>query len=370
MNKISICHLTSAHERYDPRIFYKQCCSLTKTYDVSLVVSDTFGYEKKNQVNIIDLNIKKKNKLSRFYILISMIFFILKNNIRIFHLHDPELLFAIPFIKLKKAKVCFDFHEDIKKQFDVRNYLNFFQKKIFKLFYVIIEKILLNFIDLIIVATDEIKNNYLEKKNLIIINNYPKFIQFSQQQNTITKNNILYLGVITKERGVVKIIDALSNVDKKINFHILGKCYDKKIEDEILNHKNSHRIKMHGWVDPSKLSNFTNSCFVGTALLQPMSNYLESNPTKIYDYAMFGLPILASNFDYWKKNFKEFKSINFINPGNENEIASKINFFYENQNILIKEAKKNTDLVKKKFNWFNEEKKLINGYSIYLNEKF
>ena len=57
-----ITHLTSAHPRYDTRIFIKMCSSLAKkeNYRVSLVVADGKGDESKNSVNIIDVGVVAK----------------------------------------------------------------------------------------------------------------------------------------------------------------------------------------------------------------------------------------------------------------------------------------------------------------------
>ena len=51
---MKITHLTSAHPRYDTRIFIKMCSSLAKikNYKVSLVVADGKGDEIKNGVEI------------------------------------------------------------------------------------------------------------------------------------------------------------------------------------------------------------------------------------------------------------------------------------------------------------------------------
>jgi len=50
---VKITHLTSAHPRYDTRIFIKECSSLAKieNYEVSLIVADNKGDETKNGVN-------------------------------------------------------------------------------------------------------------------------------------------------------------------------------------------------------------------------------------------------------------------------------------------------------------------------------
>ena len=59
-----IAHLTSVHPRYDTRIFYKMCKSLTKKYEVNLVVADGKGDEKKDNIRIFDIG-KAKNREER-----------------------------------------------------------------------------------------------------------------------------------------------------------------------------------------------------------------------------------------------------------------------------------------------------------------
>ena len=50
---VTICHMTCVHQRYDTRIFQKECRSLAANgYDVSLIVAD--GKGDKAQGHIID----------------------------------------------------------------------------------------------------------------------------------------------------------------------------------------------------------------------------------------------------------------------------------------------------------------------------
>ena len=52
---MKICHLTSVHERYDIRIFLKQCRSLARAgHEVTLVVADGRGPETREGVRIVD----------------------------------------------------------------------------------------------------------------------------------------------------------------------------------------------------------------------------------------------------------------------------------------------------------------------------
>ena len=58
MKKVT--HLTSAHPRYDTRIFLKECTSLAAHgYSVSLIVADGKGDEQKNNVAIYDVGASK-----------------------------------------------------------------------------------------------------------------------------------------------------------------------------------------------------------------------------------------------------------------------------------------------------------------------
>ena len=57
---IKVCHLSSAHHRFDTRIFYKQCQSLASDNRlVSLVIADGLGSEIKDDISIFDVGKQK-----------------------------------------------------------------------------------------------------------------------------------------------------------------------------------------------------------------------------------------------------------------------------------------------------------------------
>jgi len=75
-----------------------------------------------------------------------------------------------------------------------------------------------------------------------------------------------------------------------------------------------------------------------------------------------GLPVIASNFLFWKKIIKENKCGLSVNPLNPKEIAVAIKFLIEHPNEAKKMGENGKKAVLKKYNWENEEKKLIKIY--------
>lgn len=169
-----IAQITSSHQRFDNRIFFKQCRSLAKSNSVTLFVSDGLGDEKKMNISIIDIG-KKYKRFMRFLVLPFIFYkFINKEEYDIFHLHDPELILIIPLLKAKGKIVIFDSHEDIPQQMLYKPYLNKYFLKAISFVYSILQFFLLRYVDGIVTSTPFIKQK-LKKINLnsIDIKNYP-----------------------------------------------------------------------------------------------------------------------------------------------------------------------------------------------------
>ena len=87
-SKIKICHMTSAHNSNDTRIFHKECVSLGKYgYDVSLVAHGSSF--KKNGINVIGIGQIPSNRFKRMYSFAKEIYEkAISLNADIYHIHD------------------------------------------------------------------------------------------------------------------------------------------------------------------------------------------------------------------------------------------------------------------------------------------
>jgi len=186
-----ICHLTSVHPRYDTRIFFKECLSLQKAgFDVSFIVADGLGSEKKHNVNIYDVG-KPASRIKRIFLTTIKIYKkSLKLNADIYHFHDPELIPVAIRLKKKQQVVFYDVHEDVPRQTKSKPYL---QKNIASGISFIIERYenyAAGKFDAVVAATPFIKNRFQKiNTNTANINNYPIIDELNSKAEWGNKKN-------------------------------------------------------------------------------------------------------------------------------------------------------------------------------------
>jgi len=82
----------------------------------------------------------------------------------------------------------------------------------------------------------------------------------------------------------------------------------------------------------------------------------------MYEYMAAGLPIIASNFQYWKEIIEDNGCGICIDPDSVEELQQAIVYIDKNRSEAQKMGKRGFELVAKRFNWGVEEKKLIEFY--------
>ena len=364
---IKVGHLSSAHNRFDTRIFYKQCQSLASdNRTVSLVIADGLGNEIKDNISIFDVG-KQKNRFRRIFKSSNDVYKkALELNCNIYHLHDPELIRIGLKLKRDGKKVIFDIHENIALQILSKEYIPKILRKIISKIYRLYEIKKLKKFDALIIAEHSYKKYYSSlNKNLVTVLNMPKIDHLKKfySENRIN-NEIFYIGGISNNRGFDVLIQALKILRLKIPdifAHFIGPYTKELIDNEQLNDIKEN-FKLYGSLPLIKGLKYSQNSKIGLSILKPISNYTQSYSTKIFEYMAIGLPVITSNFKLYKDIIDENNCGICVNPENPNEIAKAIEFILINPEKAKEMGQNGSRLVKEKYNWTNEEFKLINIY--------
>lgn len=362
-----VCHVSTAHSEKDPRIVLKECQSLKKAgYDVSFIV--TSDKEKEiNGVRIIPLS-AGKGRINR---LINKQREALKKAIEedadIYHFHDPELIRLGKKLKKMGKKVIYDVHEDMPKQIIAKSYLGplFIRKIISKLFDVY-EKGSSKKFDAIVTSIDGIKvkfnkynNNVIVAKNYAIRDIIDSAVAIERKDDN--KLIILYIGSITAIRGIKEMIQGTVPFNGEVELWLMGPWETESLKKSCEQLEGYKYTKYLGMFRPEEIYKYVKAADVGMSVLHPTPNYKEAIPTKVFEYMACEMPVILSDFPFWKELFGDIGK--YVDPLNNEDIIKAIRFYLENRSVIKEKGLENRKKFVDNFCWDSEEKKLLSLYS-------
>ena len=367
-----ICILTSVHPVFDTRVFHKEAKTLANAgYDVTLVAQHHKD-ETINGIKIIALP-KPKNRFERFIRLDYLTYKkALNQKADVYHFHDPELLPWIVKLKRKtKAKIIYDIHENIPSQILTKLWIPRILRKPLSKFYQSKEKKILPFIDWIILAEDSYLKIYKNYQNISVIKNYPLISKESFPNETEYRHKtpeLVYVGGVSRERGLFEMLKTIKILKQKFNnikLKIIG-TIDTKTKLQMNNIINSYKIKnniiIYGKIPHPKIFNLLSQSNIGLCILHPTPNYIKSLATKILEYMIAKLPVIASNFPLWEKIVEGNDCGICVDPLKPKKIAEAIEYLIEHPSEAKQMGGNGKKAVLEKYNWENESKKLLEIY--------
>lgn len=296
-------------------------------------------------------------------------FFYKKKDINMINIHAVALLPFGAFLKyFYKAKLIYDTHE-LETETNGSKGL---RKKLVKF----MEKRLIKKCDLIFVVSENIADWYQREYNIqrpVVVKNAPRLIDSKKtnhfRENLSIKDDsiiVLYQGGLSKGRGIDLLLECfIKRNDDKIVIVFMG--YGQ-LEEEIKRvSKESNNIYFHPAVDPEIVLDYTSSADIGISFIENTClSYYYCLPNKLFEYAMAGLPVIASNMKEMKELVKKYEMGIVVEDDKIESINSAINKILE---LDITQMKQNTRKCAEENSWEKQEIKMINEYKRVLNAK-
>jgi glycosyltransferase involved in cell wall biosynthesis len=176
-------------------------------------------------------------------------------------------------------------------------------------------------------------------------------------------NTILYVGWIQPRKGLLRIIEALSKVDKKLklSLKVIGKEYDKKYIDLIKNKIKKNQLNVRFFISPSDdvFKNVFSSCEIVTIAEQ----WPNMSPLFLLESLTCGKTIFASNIGGIGGFINQGENGFLFDPWSSNDLKNKIEYYFKNKNKLAAKISKNASFfAQKNFHPRVVEEKYLNLY--------
>lgn len=365
---VKIAHITTVHYRYDVRIHYKYCKTLSKEkcFDVIQVVADGKGDQQINNLEVLDLGNIKFGRLGRIIIgNLKVLSFSLKNKMDLMHFHDPELMPAMVLLRLTGKKLIFDMHENLPLQLLTKTYMPKILRNILSKLVGISQRTVFHFIA-VIFAELSYSKHFTKIKQQETVLNYPLKAEFeSITENKRTRFTLGYMGSVAVERGALVMLQSIKRLREKgeeINIIFVG-----PIDDDLESLPIYKQAVKQGWATfkgrkkPIEGWCIMAQCHIGMAVLQDSPNFIESYPTKLFEYMLLKLPIITSNFPLYKAIIDDAQCGYAVEPSSIKKICNAILDIKNNtakmktmgtkgyERALVKYSWESTELEKTKF---------------------
>jgi glycosyltransferase involved in cell wall biosynthesis len=367
MRTTKVCHITTVHPVFDPRIFRKELRSLVNAgYDVSLIAQHEKN-ETIDGVHIVALP-KTAGRLQRMITLPVKAFWLaISRKADVYHFHDPELIPLGIVLRLLGKIVIYDVHEDYVTAMAVKEYMPKWIRS-FMAFFIRVPEVIGKLLFTVVLAEAYYRERFPEGH---ILRNYPllsdmKLVSSKCEEQADSTCRLIYTGNLTEERGAL-IYANISKFIGGIEVYCIGNCpteaADRMVDIAGLNSA-LYIEGVNARVPFDRILEYYGKYdwLAALAIFLPDPHSIRKELTKFYEYMMMGIPIVASNFPVWKTLVEKNECGICVDPLNLNEIRGAIDFLSRNPDTRKKMGENGKRLVMEKYNWETESRKLLHLY--------
>ena len=371
-----VCILTSVHIPFDGRVFHKEARSLAKAgYEVVLIARHD-KEEVVDGVRVLPLPQPKSRMQRMTKVMWRLYRLAVRADADVYHFHDPELMIVGLLLKMRGKRVIWDVHEhypnSILDKYYLPKLLRRFISKSFDLF----EKAVVRFFDYVIYTTPFVGRRYATMKvRSGRIENYP-IIELAETFERNPQERVIYLGGMSRMRGLVEVVEAFGIVAKRYprwELCLVGSCRPASFEQELKDLAKElgieANVKFIAWVPYEEKERLSSQASMGVITYLPYANNTSCLPNKLFDYMLVGLPVIASDFPLYREVVEPNQCGLIVDPSKPDQIAQAMEYLIEHPQEARQMGENGRRAVVEKYNWEKESRRLLEIYEAVLNKK-
>jgi len=320
MTALPMAVVTTAHPWGDPRVFGRElaaCLEWGLEVHLFAVAPPAVGWRAEPGLRVHPLPVPE-GRLSRLIWSLGVWREVLRHGpFRVVHFHDPELLPAMAVLRLVAPRtfMLFDIHEDLPLQFESKSYLAPWARQPMAILAGWALGIARRLFDGFAPATEAIARAW-PPESTRVVHNYPKSL-FSREAIQPDPCRVLYMGGLSRGRGIPLALSAVRIARRTLpgmRLELVGWVMEPEVGAAI------DAAVREGWclhlpkLGAQDLAEHAAGAGIGLVTLLPQPNYLESLPTKLFEYMALAIPVLASDFPLWRRMLEESGAGRVVRP--------------------------------------------------------
>jgi glycosyltransferase involved in cell wall biosynthesis len=365
-NATRVCHLTSVHDPLDNRIFYYECVTLARAGYAVTLIAPSDANQLVDGVRIVAV----PKSLRRLHRMTKTVWAVYRAAVRedatIYHLHDPELIPAGLLLRLRGKRVIYDVHEDVAKDMLTKRWIPRMLRRPTAWLAGGVTRLAGSSFAMIIAATQSIAHTFPTSKT-VIIHNYPPLEDLRSAdavKQSKRPNHIAYVGSISKNRGIMEMVDAMSTptLPDDAKLILAGAFDDASLEFAMRGCPGWSRVEFRGWRPREELKTLLSSVKVGLVLFHPEPNHVESMPAKLFDYMAAGIPVIASDFPLWRSIIEEHRCGMLVDPLDVHAVGERIDYILRHPDQAEDMGQRGRRAAVMQYNWDTQAERLLTAY--------
>lgn len=363
--RFDVAHVSSAHPWTDNRVHLREAASTARHHRTLLVAVDSPTTAPETGVHVVLL--PRRRRLARVLLNTPRAALLaLRSGARVVHLHDPELLFVVPLLKVAGRRVVFDAHENISETTADKDYV----PRPLRRPCVLLARALVWFAgracDHVVAATRLVARDYPVEKTTVV-HNFPRLRDDELSLTPLDRRSptVGYVGVVGESRGSRAMAGAALSPEfpPGWHLHVAGNPYPADELSVFDGAVTAGTATVHGLLSPETARDLLLDARVGLVVLQPTNAYTKALATKLFEYMAAGVPVVCSDFPVYRELVGPYDCTLFVDPRDPDAIARALARYADDPELLARHGANARRAAVEVFNWAAEEPALLAVYA-------
>jgi len=328
---LKVCILAPVHGWDDTRVYQKEACTLVEAgYEVTLIAqAPRASVERGVRIRPAP---RAGSRLQRFLKLPLVLASALHLRADIYHLHNPDTLPLALLLKLFGKRVIYDTHEDFAQRLLIRAWIPASLRSIAAGFIAMGEALVARIVDATVVTQENVGKRLGRRATLIgnpPVTRGPLIDTAHARAPRIERGaelRLIYAGGIDQARGLDVMIESLARLESlgiSARLWLVGSGDEAEIRDALQRPGGRH-VDYLGKVEQAEAFAYMLRADIGLATILNVGDHAQTSANKLYEYVVFGLPVVASDFPKWRSTLEPSAAVAFVSPSDPDAIASAV----------------------------------------------